>query len=148
MATHELKTHPEPFAAACDGRKRHEIRRDDRGFAVGDLLHLREWVPPEPRVAHAALPPAGFYTGHAEVFRVTYLTRGPEWGVPEGMVVMSIEPSGAVARERLAAAVRAWAEYDAARDDSRHMSRLPEEHAAADARVAAAHDALAALLRA
>lgn len=47
MTTHELKTWPEPFAAMVDGRKAFEIRRDDRNFAVGDALLLREYEPPE-----------------------------------------------------------------------------------------------------
>jgi hypothetical protein len=40
---HDLKCWPEPFAAILSGEKRHEIRRDDRGFKVGDVLRLREY---------------------------------------------------------------------------------------------------------
>lgn len=87
MAVHELKTWPEPFAAVRSGDKRHEVRRDDRGFAVGDTLRLREW---DPAAASFDLGTRGRYTGRVERVRVTYLTRGPEWGVPAGMVVMSI----------------------------------------------------------
>jgi len=32
---HELKTWPEPFAGILAGRKRYEIRKNDRGYAVG-----------------------------------------------------------------------------------------------------------------
>jgi hypothetical protein len=101
VATHELKTHPEPFAAACDGRKRHEVRVDDRTprYAVGDTLNLREWQPPR-NARHDEPAMFGHYTGRGEVFRVTYLTRGPEWGVPAGMVVMSIASVGPLAGHR------------------------------------------------
>ena len=40
-ATHELKTDPDAFDAVAAGLKTHEIRRDDRGFRVGDKLILR-----------------------------------------------------------------------------------------------------------
>lgn len=79
MKTHELKTWPEPFAAVWSGEKRYEIRQDDRGFAVGDLVNLREWRPSNER-----------YTGRVASCAVTYLSRGPDWGLPAGLVVMSI----------------------------------------------------------
>lgn len=45
MTTHELKTVQPHFAHVQSGAKRAEIRRDDRGFAVGDVLVLRELDP-------------------------------------------------------------------------------------------------------
>lgn len=45
MKTHELKTWPGPFAAVWHGYKPFEVRRDDRGFELGDRLWLREWNP-------------------------------------------------------------------------------------------------------
>ena len=41
--THTLKTWPRFFSAVWDRRKRFEIRRDDRDFAVGDHLYLHEY---------------------------------------------------------------------------------------------------------
>lgn len=76
--THELKAWPDPFDAVLRGDKRYEVRPDDRAFAVGDTLHLREWCPPE-----------GPYTGREAHVEVTYLTRGA-FGVPPGLVVMSV----------------------------------------------------------
>lgn len=79
MTTHRLKTHPEPFLALYTGAKRFEIRRDDdRVFRVGDVLELLEWVPGEER-----------YTGATVVAIVTYVLRGPGYGVPEGHCIMS-----------------------------------------------------------
>jgi hypothetical protein len=40
---HELKVLPKYFLAISEGRKAFELRKDDRGFEVGDLLKLREW---------------------------------------------------------------------------------------------------------
>jgi hypothetical protein len=80
MATHELKSWPSQFQAMWTGRKRAEFRRDDRGYQVGDLLELREWDPDEQR-----------YTGFRLAARVTHLVRGPEFEVPAGFAVLSIE---------------------------------------------------------
>jgi len=79
MKTHNLKTWPEPFAAVVAGEKRHEVRKDDRGFEVGDTLILREWV-----------PETQTYTKRTMTCTVTHITRG--WGLPPGLCVMSIVP--------------------------------------------------------
>jgi len=42
---HVLKEWPEYFAEVVQGRKHYEIRLNDRGFEVGDLLLLREYRP-------------------------------------------------------------------------------------------------------
>ena len=40
---HDLKTWPPFFDALVKGTKTFEIRENDRGFATGDTLILREW---------------------------------------------------------------------------------------------------------
>jgi hypothetical protein len=88
MTVHELKTWPEPFAAVLSGAKRYEIRRDDRGFAVGDVLELQEWSPV------SVLPGSSEvfgYMGREIRVRVTYKTAGGEWGLPSDLCVLSIE---------------------------------------------------------
>ena len=77
---HELRSWPPFFQAVVDGRKRFEIRKDDREprFQVGDCLVLCEWE-----------PSTETYSGEQCAVRVTYLSAS---FAPEGCVVMSIEP--------------------------------------------------------
>jgi len=77
---HALKTWPTQFQAVVDGVKRFEFRRDDRGFAVGDFLWLREFDPKAER-----------YTGRAADAVIRWIVRGGSFGVPDGFVCMSIE---------------------------------------------------------
>ena len=76
---HDLKCWPEPFEAICQEMKRHEYRKDDRAYQMGDELLLREWD-----------PESGQYLGDEALCRVTYIGRGPAFGIPEGHAVMSI----------------------------------------------------------
>ena len=86
---HALKTWPEPYRAAVNGTKRFEFRKDDRGFAVDDRLLLMEWD-----------PATGDYTGQSFPFAVMYIVRGPDFGVPEGFVVLSIDRAVRRGRDR------------------------------------------------
>lgn len=79
--THELKCWPEYFEPILSGEKRCELRLDDRGFGVGDRLHLREWT-----------HPAG-YTGRELIVGVTHIVGGERWLLP-GVVAMSIQLEG------------------------------------------------------
>ena len=72
---HELKCTPPYFQAVWDDEKRFELRKDDRGFTVGDTLWLREWD--------------GEYTGREIDVEVTYLLSGEPWLAP-GFVALSI----------------------------------------------------------
>lgn len=57
---HELKILPEYFVAVRDGIKKFEVRKDDRLYQVGDILHLREFDGQE-------------YTGREVKAEVTYI---------------------------------------------------------------------------
>ncbi|HDV7145166.1 TPA: DUF3850 domain-containing protein [Yersinia enterocolitica] len=43
VITHQLKILPEYFQAVIEGRKKAELRTNDRNFKVGDYLLLAEW---------------------------------------------------------------------------------------------------------
>lgn len=45
MKVHELKSWPEFFAPVLAGEKNFELRKNDRHYNVGDIIHLREWEP-------------------------------------------------------------------------------------------------------
>lgn len=86
VRVHELKTWPVPYQAVLDKKKHHEVRRDDRGYGVGDVLVLREYDPTTRGAFHSTLG----YTGHALIAHVTYLTSGDQFGIPSDICVMSI----------------------------------------------------------
>ena len=97
MRTHELKTWPEPFAAVLSGAKTYEIRKDDRGYMVGDVLVLKEWEPEEEWVGgHRMMPQAGYdgYTGRTLRRVVTYKTPGGSFGLPADLCVLGIKEQG------------------------------------------------------
>lgn len=60
MQIHELKILPMYFDDVASGRKSFEVRYDDRGYLVGDILHLREFDNYE-------------YTGRDILAEVTYI---------------------------------------------------------------------------
>lgn len=98
MKTHELKTTQPHFEHVRSGVKRAEIRRDDRGFAVGDVLVLKEYD-----------PATDSYSGREVEVRVTHVLAGYEALAP-GFVMLSIEPQPsalATARAEAALAERA-----------------------------------------
>lgn len=77
---HDIKSHPEAFAALRSGRKTMELRRDDRDYQAGDYLLLREYTDTK-------------YTGATIIAVVLSTTRrGDPWGdmAADGCVAMSI----------------------------------------------------------
>jgi hypothetical protein len=56
--------------------KPYEVRRADRDYQVGDVLHLREW-----------LPESRTYSGFAVWVVVTYITQPGERGLPADLCV-------------------------------------------------------------
>lgn len=85
---HHLKTWPGPFQAILDGRKTHEVRKDDRGFEIGDVLCLVEWDP-SPKSTHEWTAIGA--TGRELRVVVTYISRAVH-GLPENLIVMSVRP--------------------------------------------------------
>lgn len=76
MNYHNLKTWPVYFQAVWDGVKTAEIRKDDRGFAVGDSLLLEEWE-------------AGVYTGRRLSATISHIVKGAPF-LPDDTAVLSL----------------------------------------------------------
>lgn len=79
---HELKVWPEYFQAIIDNKKKFELRKNDRGFQVGDTLVLKEFEPGGSK-----------FSGREAEVKVTYAIYGPAWGLPADICVLSIEKS-------------------------------------------------------
>lgn len=74
---HELKIDQEHFEAVKDGRKKFEIRKNDRDYHVGDLLVLREYN-----------PNCRSYTDESIRVEISYMT---DYAQKDGYVVLGIE---------------------------------------------------------
>ncbi|WP_375179883.1 DUF3850 domain-containing protein [Enterococcus rotai] len=75
MKTHYLKIAPVFYEAVISGKKKFEIRVNDRNFLEGDHLILQEFED-------------GEYTGNEVEVLVTYI---PDFPLPDDYVVMGIE---------------------------------------------------------
>jgi hypothetical protein len=122
---HELKVWPQFFDALLSGDKTFEVRKDDRGFHVGDVLWLREYRPEQKCYSgHCELngcmgenmcprKPA-FYTGRELRLSVTYILAGRPW-LADGYVVMGLaaldDAVRAIEGELLDALEQAWRAY-------------------------------------
>lgn len=78
---HDLKIWPMFFSQILSGHKSFELRKDDRGFACGDLLQLREWD-----------PETEAYTGR-ETFRAVASIIHQHAGLSDGYVLMGLVPA-------------------------------------------------------
>ena len=89
MATHDLKTVNPWFSHLYDGSKEFEVRLDDRGYAVGDELLLREW-------SESIM--GGVAMGRWMRAQVRFVLRGRDEHLP--FRIEALSPALAVADER------------------------------------------------
>lgn len=87
-AVWEVKSWPVFFEAVLEGRKLHDLRTDERDYAVGDTLRLREF---DPNVQ--------MYSGREAVRRISYITSAGRPcalsgdGLKTGFVILSLHPA-------------------------------------------------------
>lgn len=98
---HQLKIWPVYFARVLEGSKTFEVRKNDRGFQVGDTVQLQEFVPEESKIwlGQHVEQDAGFYrpghqrfngyTGRDVTVEITYVLP-----IDEERVVFSFKKCG------------------------------------------------------
>ncbi len=73
---HDLKILPEYFEAVASGKKKFELRKNDRDYKVHDMFVLREW------------DPGKGYTGRDYINEISYILKScPEHGLMDGYVI-------------------------------------------------------------
>lgn len=78
---HDLRCDLAVFELVKSGRKNFEIRKNDRGYEVGDILILHQTRGPDaPEV----------YTGHTLTRRVSCLIAGERYGLQPGYIAMGL----------------------------------------------------------
>ena len=85
---HNLKTVNPHYYLLSTGEKTFEIRKNDRDFQVGDLLHLEEYIYVDPIRPSSG----GKFTGTSMYRKITHILDGEKWGIMPGYVVMSLSP--------------------------------------------------------
>ena len=78
---HELKIYPKYFEKVLDGTKTFEVRKNDRGFQVGDTVILKEFD----NIKHS---------GREIQAEITYILGDEFYGVSEGYVVFALKKGG------------------------------------------------------
>ena len=84
MTRHKLKLNSDYYRDSASGIKTFEIRKNDRGFRVGDILELREWV-------WSNLEQKGTYTGEVHWKIITYILDDMEY-LRDGYVCLAVSP--------------------------------------------------------
>lgn len=87
MRHHDLKCWPGPFEAVRSGQKLHEVRFNDRAYAAGDTVTLKEW---DPAPSHGSkVWPVGF-TGQELEFTIGHVSEAGTWGLPPLVCVFTL----------------------------------------------------------
>ena len=82
MTEHAIKIKEKYFKAVLSGEKTFEIRKNDRDYQVGDIIHF---VPVDDE--------CGMIIPHdPNAYRITYVFHGGEYGLEEGYCVFGIIP--------------------------------------------------------
>ncbi len=92
---HEVKCAPIMFERLLSGEKTFDLRRDDRGYQMGDELRLREY---DDKRGHECDDPTcrlSRYTGRVLVRRIGFVAKGVFYGLDLGAhAILSLRDDG------------------------------------------------------
>ena len=92
--THHLKSWPQFFKPIREGKRTHELRRNDRNFVVGDLLILHEFDPTtQLYTGDSCEVEVTSITSFAEPCAVSDVAMNPEFCIMSVRIHMSLQPS-------------------------------------------------------
>ena len=105
---HAVKAYPEYYKSLAAGDKPFEVRKNDRPYAVGDILAVNEFIPDEQedgketdlfapfrkiaRLFDDDVPrkvEGGYYTGACKLFTITYILDNPQY-CKDDMVILGL----------------------------------------------------------
>lgn len=107
---HAVKAYPEYYNGLATGDKTFEVRKNDRPYAVGDILAVNEFIPAEQvecdtstdllapfrkiatafQIATSRKVKGGCYTGACKLFKITYILDDPKF-CKDGMVILGLK---------------------------------------------------------
>lgn len=87
MNIHKLKSWPDSFKAIKKGKKTCDLRFNDRGYEVGDIILFEEYDPNQ--VIGNIME--GVYTGDATIRRISYIQIGGFFGLDKSCVCLSLK---------------------------------------------------------
>ena len=80
MAVHQVKSWPEYFGPISHHTKTFDLRKDDRGYTLGDVITFEEFR-----------PGVGEYTGKKTTCRINYILRNFD-GLMPGYCILGLTP--------------------------------------------------------
>ncbi len=92
MKTHVLKILPEYFAPVVNGTKTAEVRCNDRDYRVGDILILREMVPPDNRFTGAVVTVTVEHVANLNLIMPGYVLLSFTRGLSKGRACAQLSP--------------------------------------------------------
>ncbi len=96
---HAVKCHPDYFSDLLSGKKKFEVRKNDRPFKEKDILAVNKYLPPDEENPDGRYADGSHFTDYI-IFGIEYILNDPEY-CKEGYVILGLTPPLRVSRQIL-----------------------------------------------